>query len=53
MILRRCLDLYSGTGSFALSCVQAGALDVTAVEGMQNAVRAIHMNAYMNKYTDR
>eukprot|EP00953_Heterococcus_sp_UTEX-ZZ885_P024762 13517-Heterococcus_DN1.PRE.1 len=43
----------SGTGSFALSCIQAGALHVTAVEGLQNAVRAIHMNAYMNNYTDR
>eukprot|EP00611_Tribonema_gayanum_P031058 TRINITY_DN8835_c0_g1_i2.p1 TRINITY_DN8835_c0_g1~~TRINITY_DN8835_c0_g1_i2.p1 ORF type:complete len:760 (-),score=173.98 TRINITY_DN8835_c0_g1_i2:2544-4823(-) len=49
----RCLDLYSGTGGFALNCALGGASEVVAVEKAAWPSAAALSNARMNKLTPR
>ncbi|KAG5180674.1 hypothetical protein JKP88DRAFT_349443 [Tribonema minus] len=52
-VFRKCLDLYSGTGGFALNCALGGASEVVAVEKAAWPAAAALSNARMNKLTPR
>jgi 23S rRNA (cytosine1962-C5)-methyltransferase len=45
---RRILDCFTGQGGFALACAQAGAADVTGVEGSGESLVIARANAHRN-----
>ena len=46
---RRVLDCFTGQGGFALTCAQAGATDVTAVDGSTDSLQLARKNAEHNQ----
>jgi 23S rRNA (cytosine1962-C5)-methyltransferase len=48
---RRVLDCFTGQGGFALACAQAGATDVTGVEGSSESIAIARANAHRNNVT--
>jgi 23S rRNA (cytosine1962-C5)-methyltransferase len=46
---RRVLDCFTSQGAFALTCAQAGAAEVTGVEGSAESIAAARRNAERNK----
>ena len=45
---RRVLDCFTGQGGFALACAQAGAAEVTGVEGSGESLAIARANAQRN-----
>ena len=46
---RRVLDCFTGQGGFALACAQAGAADVTGVDGSGESLAIARSNAHRNQ----